>query len=38
LLADHPDLGERQSHLADGMYRRFCHRNYVVYYVPNSQG
>lgn len=38
LLAGEPQLGERQPHLADGTYRRFCFRNYVIYYVPDDEG
>lgn len=38
LLADNPLLGERQPYLADGEYRRFTYRNYVVYYTPNDDG
>jgi len=33
-LAKHPDIGELQPNLADGCYRRFTHRSYVIYYRP----
>jgi toxin ParE1/3/4 len=32
LLARNPEIGELQPLLADGTYRRFTHRNYVIYY------
>ena len=36
LLSKHPELGERQPLLADGTYRRFTHRNYLIYYRPTA--
>jgi toxin ParE1/3/4 len=38
LLLQNPEVGERQSLLADGSYRRSTCRNYVVYYRPISEG
>ena len=38
LLAANPELGERQPALADGQYRRFTCRNYVIYYRPLDDG
>jgi plasmid stabilization system protein ParE len=38
LLCKYPEIGERQPHLADGTYRRFVHRKYVVYYRPVDDG
>jgi len=32
LLAKNPLLGEMQPLLADGTYRRFVYRHYVIYY------
>jgi toxin ParE1/3/4 len=38
LLAANPELGELQSQLSDGSYRRFCFRKYVIYYRPLADG
>lgn len=38
LLAEHPELGERQPGLADGVYRRFSVQSYVIYYAPDEKG
>jgi toxin ParE1/3/4 len=38
LLADNPEIGELQLHLADGVYRRFICRNCVIYYRPLEDG
>jgi toxin ParE1/3/4 len=38
LLANNPEIGELQSLLADGMYRRYTCRNYVIYYRPLEDG
>lgn len=38
LLAKNPELGELQPLLADGSYRRFCFRKYVIYYRPIVDG
>jgi len=38
LLANNAELGERQTLLADGNYRRFCFQNYVVYFRPVENG
>lgn len=38
LLSKNPEIGERQPSLADGRYRRFTYRNYVVYYRPLEDG
>jgi len=38
LLAKNPEMGERQPMLADGTYRRFVYRNYVIYYRPLKDG
>jgi toxin ParE1/3/4 len=38
LLARNPELGELQPLLADGSYRRFCFRKYVIYYRPLEVG
>jgi toxin ParE1/3/4 len=38
LVAENPDLGELQPKLADGTYRRFTCRNYVIYYRPLDDG
>ncbi|HYO25435.1 MAG TPA: type II toxin-antitoxin system RelE/ParE family toxin [Lacipirellulaceae bacterium] len=38
LLSNNTELGERQPRLADGAYRRFVFRNYVIYYVPDEAG
>ncbi len=38
LLAGNPEIGELQPTLADGNYRRFTHRSYVVYYRPQENG
>jgi toxin ParE1/3/4 len=32
LLSRNPEIGESQPLLADGIYRRFTCRNYVIYY------
>jgi toxin ParE1/3/4 len=34
LLSKNPEMGELQPILADGTYRRFVHRKYVIYYRP----
>jgi toxin ParE1/3/4 len=34
LLSENPELGELQPLLADGTYRRFVYRGYVIYYRP----
>lgn len=38
LLSKNPEVGERQPLLADGTYRRFTCRNYVIYYRPLEHG
>jgi toxin ParE1/3/4 len=38
LLSKNPEIGELQPHLADGSYRRFTCRNYVIYYRPLKDG
>jgi toxin ParE1/3/4 len=38
LLAVNPEMGELQPLLADGKYRRFCFRKYVIYYRPLQNG
>jgi toxin ParE1/3/4 len=38
LLAESPGIGESQPTLADGTYRRFTHRNYVIYFRPIENG
>lgn len=38
LLSKNPELGELQPRLADGTYRRFTCRNYVIYYRPLKEG
>jgi toxin ParE1/3/4 len=38
LLSKYPEMGELQPRLADGSYRRFVHRNYVIYYRPIADG
>jgi toxin ParE1/3/4 len=38
LLSENPEIGELQPKLADGTYRRFTCRNYVIYYRPLSEG
>ncbi len=38
LLSKNPEIGELQPKLADGTYRRFTCRNYVVYYRPLEDG
>jgi toxin ParE1/3/4 len=38
LLSKNPEIGELQPHLADGAYRRFTFRNYVIYYRPLKDG
>jgi toxin ParE1/3/4 len=38
LLAKNPELGELQPLLADGKFRRFCFRRYVIYYRPLADG
>src|SRR5689334_14073442 len=38
LLASNPDIGELQTKLADGTYRRFTFRNYVIYYRSLEEG
>lgn len=37
LLTENPLLGELQPHLADGTYRRFAYRSYVIYYRPQKE-
>jgi len=37
LLAENPLLGELQPLLADGNYRRFVFRNYVIYYHSQQE-
>ena len=38
LLSKNPEIGELQTMLADGKYRRFTYRNYVIYYRPVDEG
>jgi toxin ParE1/3/4 len=38
LLSKNPEMGELQPLLADGNYRRFTFRNYIIYYRPLNQG
>jgi toxin ParE1/3/4 len=38
LLATYPGMGELQSTLAKRTYRRFTHRNYVIYFRPVEDG
>jgi toxin ParE1/3/4 len=38
LLSNNPEIGELQPLLADGTYRRFTCRNYVIYYRPMEDG
>src|SRR4051812_27893368 len=38
LLSKNPEIGELQPMLADGTYRRFTYRNYVIYYYPLQDG
>ena len=38
LLSQNSEIGELQPLLADGTYRRLCHRNYVIYYRPIEGG
>ena len=38
LLAKNPEIGELQPLLADGQYRRFTYRSYVIYYRPVDDG
>jgi len=38
LLSKNPEIGELQPLLADGTYRRFTCRNYVIYYRPMKDG
>ncbi len=38
ILAANPEMGELQPLLADGAYRRFCFRKYVIYYLPLKDG
>jgi plasmid stabilization system protein ParE len=38
LLAENPGVGELQPSLADGTYRRFTHRSYVIYFRPIVDG
>jgi toxin ParE1/3/4 len=38
LLSKNPEIGERQPKLADGTYRRFTCRSYVIYYQPMEDG
>jgi toxin ParE1/3/4 len=38
LLSDSPEIGELQPKLADGSYRRFTFRSYVIYYRPLKDG
>jgi len=33
-LTKNPKIGELQPNLADGRYRRFTYRSYVIYYRP----
>jgi toxin ParE1/3/4 len=33
-FAVNAEIGELQPNLADGHYRRFTHRSYVIYYRP----
>ena len=37
-LSKSPEIGELQPLLADGTYRRFSYRNYVIYYRPMDDG
>ena len=38
LLSKNPEIGELQPLLADGTYRRFTCRNYVIYYRALEDG
>lgn len=38
MLAESPGIGELQPALADGTYRRFTYRSYVVYFRPIKNG
>jgi toxin ParE1/3/4 len=38
LLAENPGIGELQPSLADGTYRRFSHRTFVIYFRPIEEG
>ncbi len=38
LLSNNPEIGELQPKLANGTYRRFTCRNYVIYYRPIEDG
>ena len=38
LLSKNPEIGELQPLLADGTYRRFTYRNYVIYFRPMDGG
>jgi toxin ParE1/3/4 len=38
LLAKNPEIGELQTLLADGTYRRFTYHSYVIYYRPVDDG
>jgi toxin ParE1/3/4 len=38
LLAKNREIGELQPLLADGKYRRFTFRSYVIYYRPLPDG
>jgi toxin ParE1/3/4 len=38
LLLENPEIGELQPLFADGTYRRFTCRNYVIYYRPLKDG
>lgn len=38
LLSKNSELGELQTLLADGTYRRFTYGNYVIYYRPIDDG
>jgi toxin ParE1/3/4 len=38
LLSENPEIGELQPKLADGTYRRFTCRSYVIYYRPLEDG
>ena len=38
LLLKNSEIGEQQPLLADGTYRRFTHRNYVIYYRQMDDG
>ena len=38
LLLSNPEIGESQPLLADGAYRRFTYKSYVIYYRPVNDG